>query len=156
MVKKYKLYTIGNVRDFNYYVFDKNQEEIEKLIEIFAKILGVDFNLYWTHTNKKGEQVNTKTNFNKFKDKHLYGIGHFDEKTRIDIFYGDKKIFVTVLCSQKLRLKFNEALFEFFDMPEYKHPKNAKKLKGKLKDKYQTIGPFEHNKNSLKKSKKKW
>ena len=53
MVNKIKLYSMGNNKRFNYYVFDKNQKVIEKLIGIFSEILGVDFNLYEYYNNKK-------------------------------------------------------------------------------------------------------
>lgn len=70
--------------------------------------------------------VNEKE-FEKKKDIHKSIFGRGQEE-RLDIFYGDKKMFITIYCSQKKRLKFNEELFKIAEMPKSK----IKKL-GKLK-----------------------
>lgn len=131
--KKIKLYSIGNAENFNYYIFDKKEEVIERLMIIFSKISMVDWHLHDRDTNKK-------RNVNKLKDIHeMEGV---DKKFRVDVFYGDKKMFVIVHCSQKDRLIFNEELAKISQMVKYKHPANVKKIK----DKNLILGDFKHKK----------
>lgn len=118
MVEKIKLYTIGTKGNFSYYSFDKKQKVVEKLIGIFSEILGVDFDLYESHKNKKGKLVNEKIDYNKIKDIHIPQDSHSYDNVRADIFYGDKRMFVVLHCSEKLRLKFNEELSKISTMPK--------------------------------------
>jgi len=114
--KKLILHSIGNVKNFNYYIFDKKQEVIEKLSEILSGTFGIDIYLYKTYKDKKGEWKNRKINFEKIKDEHDGLRGN--TSIGADLFFGDKKIFLTLVCSNKDRLKFNEELFKFFNMPK--------------------------------------
>ena len=118
MVNKIKLYSMGNNKRFNYYVFDKNQKVIEKLIGIFSEILGVDFNLYESYKNKKGKLINEKIDYNKIKDIHVPQDSHSYDNVRVDVFYGDKRFFVTINCTEKLRLEFNKELSKISIMPK--------------------------------------
>ena len=110
--KKLILRSIGNEGDFNYYIFDKKQEVIEKLSEILSRVFGIDIYLYEEYKDKKGKWKSRKINFEKIKDEHngLQGGA--------DLFFGDKKIFLTLVCPNKDRLKFNDELFKFFNMPK--------------------------------------
>ena len=115
--EKFNLYGLGNDESFNFYLFDKKQSIAEKLSEIFVRI----FKLYWGFSDdfidNKGKWRSKKINIEKKKDIHeiLGGIG---SDLRIDLFYGDKKMFMMMRCSQKLRLKFNEELFKIVNMPK--------------------------------------
>ena len=122
-MKKIKLHGIGNQDNFNYYAFDKKNEVLEILGKLFAKIFDLHINFFDGDEDKKGNWKERKRNFEKLKDVHD-SITDFEENERIDIFYGDKKIFVGINCSQKLRLKFNEELERISMMPE---PKKEKK-----------------------------
>ena len=111
--KKMILHSIGNVEDFSYYIFDKKQEVIEKLSKILSGALGAEIYLYEEYKDKKGKWKQIKINFEKIKDEH-YSYG------RANLFFGNKKIFLTLVCPDKDRLKFNGELFKFFNMPKPK------------------------------------
>jgi hypothetical protein len=121
---KIKLHEMGNAGNFNWYVFDKEQQVAEYL----AMILGTIFNTIWEfdslEKSKNGEYLSKKINIEKYKDYHET-IGS-NKKGRLDVFYGDKKMFITINCSQKERLKFNEELFKIAEMPK---PTKTKKIK---------------------------
>lgn len=111
MKNKIKLHGTGNYGDFNFYIFDKKNYVAEVLSKIFEKTL----NNKWERYN---EERNKKENIEKYKDIHQ-NLG-FGGISRIDIFYGNKKMFITIHCSKQLRLKFNMALFKVAKMPKTK------------------------------------
>jgi hypothetical protein len=113
--KKIVLHSIGNNENFNFYVFDKKQE----VFDILNKIFFMDFDVNWSYDKKIHENV----------DLHE-SVTDFGDKIRIDIFLGDKKMFLTINCSDKLRLKFNESLFKYIEMPK---PIKIKKKKFRKK-----------------------
>lgn len=117
-MKKIILHEIGNDENFNYYVFDKKQEVFDILTKIFIR----DFDVHWNEEiyNKK---INRKTDVHE-SDGDIY------DKVRIDLFYGKNKMYFTLICSELLRLKFNEALFKYAKMPK---PKKIKKKEFKRK-----------------------
>ena len=121
MVRKIKLYSIGNQDKFSYYVFDKKRDVIEILLKIFL----VDFDIYdlFEEPDKKGNYG--KINVKKLIDVHR---GSGDGKIKIDAFFGDKKMFLTIICSENLRLKFNESLFKYTKMPKSKKIKPKRKI----------------------------
>ena len=111
-IRKFKLYGIGNYENFNYYIFDKKQEILKELSKIFDKVFGI----YWefadyTYTKPR------KINYEKKQDYHEAMIG---KKSRVDIYFGDKKMFVAIYCPHKLRLKFNLELSFITCMPKPK------------------------------------
>jgi len=114
---KIKLYAIGNEENFNYYIFDKKQKVAESLSMILHKVLGV----YLEFNNPENTK---KVNIEKYKDYHERDRAG---KIRVDIFYGDKKMFVTINCSEEDRLRFNEELFKIAEMPK-PNPKKIPKL----------------------------
>jgi hypothetical protein len=148
MKKKIILHSIGNEGKFNYYIFDKKQEVFRELSRALSKI-GIYLSLFDEYVDKKGKFVTKKIDVNKFKDIHCSERG--SSGNRLDIFYGDTKMFVNLHCSEKLRLKFNEELFKISRMPSYRLPKKVKTTK----DKNKVLSDFAYNKNFLKKSKKK-
>lgn len=117
---KIKLYSIGNEDNFNYYEFDKKQKVAEYLAMILSRVFGV----YLEFDNPEN---NKKVNIEKYKDYHESVSSH--EKIRIDIFYGDKKMFFTINCSEKDRLRFNEELFKIAEMPKSNKKKIPKLLR---------------------------
>ena len=56
-------------------------------------------------------EKNKERNIEKYRDFHqIAGIS--TKKSRVGIFYGNKRLFLVIHCSQKLRLKFNKELFK--------------------------------------------
>ncbi|MEX0920745.1 MAG: hypothetical protein WDZ62_00575 [Candidatus Pacearchaeota archaeon] len=116
--KKINLHLIGNEGNFNYYVFDKKQEVADRLSESISEIFDIHWDFY--DINEKGNR--RKIDVRNFKDHHE-SITKVGNNNRVDIFYGDKKMFVTIHCSQKLRLKFNEVLGGLVIMYKPRKPK---------------------------------
>jgi hypothetical protein len=109
-MRKIKLHSIGNRNDYNYYVFDKKNNVITILSEIFGKTLNVDWDLY---NENHDTGTRRKINFENSKECHSNITGGRtcrDKNTRVDVFYGTKKINVVVHCSLPLRKKLNEEL----------------------------------------------
>ena len=113
--EKIKLYAIENDGSFNRYEFDKKQEVADKIVKLFKDIFGIYWNFYEEYQTKKGKWNTRKTNIEKIKDSHE---SLRDGGSRIDVFYGDKSMFITIICSQENRLKFNEELFKISIMPK--------------------------------------
>jgi len=111
-MNKLKLFSVGNWKDFNYYVFEKKNETIDVLAKLFVNVFELEMFLY-SDCEKTGSHE--KINFENRIDVHE---GMVDDDSRVDIFYSDKKIFVTINCPEKLRLEFNQKLGEFFEMDE--------------------------------------
>lgn len=118
-IKKLEIDSIGNDGDFNYYIFDKKQNIIEKLSEIIYEVFNLGLEFDEIYNEKKKIHERKKNWIGHYKDNHMsvYDAG---KKSRIDIFFGDKKMFLTIHCSQDLRLKFNEILFKISFMPKGK------------------------------------
>jgi len=132
-MKKIKLYGIGNQEDFNYYILDKKQEVAEKIAEILKQVLNLDLKFVKEYKNKKlGVWIFKKINIEKNKDIHN-SVNKMGHNERIDIFYGDKKMFITLYCSKEKRLKFNEDLFKIVYMPKSKKLTDRKNEKNKSK-----------------------
>jgi hypothetical protein len=112
-MKNIKLYSIGNEKNYNYYIFDKKNY----VIEILEKILNrtTDLKLYLHEVDKNYNQ--RKINFEKTKEHHSHII-NLKNKTRLDIFYGTKKIFLILHCTLSTRKKFNEELEKISYMPK--------------------------------------
>ncbi len=118
------LHAIGNEGKFNYYVLDKRQKVAKALSHIFVK----SFDVYWDfhHETPKGKIV--EINIEKYKDVHETHRS-IKGNARVDIFYGDKRMFFAIHCTEKQRLKFNEALSKISKMPKppKKHMFKSKK-----------------------------
>lgn len=116
-MKKIKLYAIGNENKLNYYIIDKKQKSIENIARLFSEIfkLYLDFHKEYEDTN--GVWRSRKINLEKIKDKHK-SISNYSNNNRIDIFFGEKRAFITISCSQTLRKKFNEELIKISKMPK--------------------------------------
>ncbi|MBI3622825.1 hypothetical protein HY212_01955 [Candidatus Pacearchaeota archaeon] len=121
-MEKLVLYAIGNSGKFNYFIFKKDKRLLEVLDKIFNKVFERYLQLYGDDI----EQLRGRDVF-RLKDMHdpinINGRGH-----RIDIFYGDKRVYVSVICEDEDRVFINELLEEYAEMPE---PKKLKKIKKK-------------------------
>lgn len=124
-MNKIKIHGIGNQKEFNYYIFDKKQKVAEKIADIIKQIFELTWRFEESYERGKGNWVTKKINIEKNKDIHesIFGRG---EEERLDIFYGDKKMFITIYCSQKKRLKFNEELFKIGNFPKIKRRQTKK------------------------------
>lgn len=121
-MKKIKLHEIGNEENFNWYLFDKKQGVFDILNKIFIMDFNLDLNLYRDDLDKKG-----KINVEKYVDIHEH---EGNSQLRIDLFYGKNKIYLTLICSHELRLKFNESLFKYANMPKpIKIKKRSKEMR---------------------------
>lgn len=112
-MKKIKLYSIGNRGKFNYYVFGRTGNTLDLI-----KLLNISFNVYIDchkeYENGDHNHRRIKINFEKLKDKY---ISTSSKCANIHLFFGEKKLFVTIDCTHAKRLKFNEELFKISKMP---------------------------------------
>ncbi len=113
-MKNIKLIGVANSENFNYYVFEKTENLLENLSLVFKEVFGVKFTISYEQQDNNGNwKIKTAE---VFKEEN----SELAEKPRIEIFYGDKMVFLTIVCSNKERLKFNDALEKIADMPNLK------------------------------------
>lgn len=113
MKKKIVMYGIGNDDKLNYYIFEKTQKAFEALIKLFNKNLKINWQILMEE--HVGNEIKEKKLLVKnFTDTHQSHRG----KSRLDIFYGKKKMFFTLHCSEKIRDKINEDLGKIATMPK--------------------------------------
>ncbi|MBP7708399.1 hypothetical protein KA107_01840 [Candidatus Pacearchaeota archaeon] len=126
-MKKVKFYAIGNEESFNYYVFEKKDKAIEEVSKVLIEIFKEKIYLFSHYEDKNKKEHRRKINFEKEFDEHQTIASFKKDKTRIDIFYGKKKAFLTIHCSLDLRKKFNEKLARIMSMPKIKKSSSSKK-----------------------------
>lgn len=97
-MKKPKLYSIGNNEKYNYYILENKKGDFHELIRNINNIFQTKI---------------TSNNKNSKKDSHLKSIS---KKNKINVFTGNKKIFLSILCEKKLRREFNDYLFKKYEM----------------------------------------
>lgn len=114
------MYSIGNSEKFNYYILKKDKDLLKDLDKLFK-----DLNIFSNFSvdekkDKKGEVKLYPRNIFKLRDIHE---GFEGGNKRVDIFYGSKRIYLTLICNQELRKKFNEELSKITKMvkPKKKH-----------------------------------
>ena len=126
-MKKIKLYSIGNEKNYNYYVFDKTNNVVEVLSQILGKVFLLNWYLYYEPIRKKDYKwMKQKKNFDKMKEGHENISGYGKGNSRVDVFYGKKKMSIIVHCSTSLREKFNEELGKVSYMPKVKKTEKKK------------------------------
>ena len=121
-MKQMKLYSIGNRGKFNYYIFEKSNKSVKCVLGIVYNIFKSWFELYKEYEDKNGVWRKRRINFENTKDKHMFNVS---KNESIDLFLGEKKIFVTINCTASKRKRFNEELFKKFKMPKEKKLKEA-------------------------------
>lgn len=128
-MKKIKLIALGNYEKYNHYSIKKDKSFFKIFGALFDKVLktSTEFDEEWD--SKKEVFTKKKRKIKKYKDIHESFRGEGD--TRLDIFYGEKLIFITLYCKDKIREKFNEELFKVTYMVKPK--KSWKKTKKKSK-----------------------
>jgi hypothetical protein len=116
---KIKLYGIGNYENFNYYIFDKSRKVHEILRPIIQEVFGLVWPLMKEVYNKKDMPEINKIDISKKEDVHERIVDlKGKSKARINLFYGSKKMFLTVHCGEEQRKQFNLKLNKMAEMPE--------------------------------------
>ena len=106
-MEKIRIYGLGNEGEFNYYILEKRKGFFEIFYKLFDEVFNVEMIDYKELQDKKGKWIQKKRNIEDYKDVHE-SVNR--SSPRIDIFYGNKKIFLTIVCPLKLREKFNDKL----------------------------------------------
>jgi|TARA_B100001964_G_C13973329_1_gene482899 regulator of extracellular matrix RemA (YlzA/DUF370 family) len=125
---KMKLLGIGNVKNFNYYTFEKKQGILKFLRDVLG-VLNLKFELVYEDENYK----RTKRTLKDCVDRHESIDSMLRHKTRADIFYGKDKVFLMVHCPEKLREKFNAKVGKLTMMPKVKLIRKSKVFKSDSK-----------------------
>jgi len=113
MVNPIKLYKTENGSQFDYYIFDKKQEVAKHL----SKLLKDTFGIYW-----EVDSIESGRKEFMFKKKYIEEIYLENEIVNkkhgkiINVFYGDKKMFLTIRGSNLDKLKFNDGLLKIAEM----------------------------------------
>lgn len=120
-MKKIKMLAIGNEEkfNFNYYVFEKKQKVFEELSKLFYQVLGHSWELEYDYF-KRGKRTIKSWKVKKFKDEHAAPISIAHKNVRLDVFYGDKKIFITIICPEKIRKEINKELEKISEIQQKK------------------------------------
>ena len=105
-MNKIKIYALGNSGNFSYLIVNKNKDFFRWLALLLKDSIDypgmVDCKEVQTG---KGKYKIVKKNLNDYIDSHeIYEDSR--SHTRIDVFYGQKKIFIAVHTSLKFRDKF--------------------------------------------------
>jgi len=130
MKKKIKLLGIGNQDKYNFYIFEKKKGLLELLRDLF-NVLNLNFYLYDEEYDVDDKPTSRKKDINKLKDYHEVVRDKVSKSdgSRVDLFYGDKKVFVVVHCSLELRKKFNDKLDKLTVMAKPKAISSLEKKK---------------------------
>jgi hypothetical protein len=124
MKEKIKLHAVGNDKDFSYYVFNKSKKVHGILRGLFLGAFDIDWPLVEERFADNDKEEILKVNIEEKKDFHeKIGGLKMGKSARIDVFYGDKKMFVTINCNSELRREFNRKLEKVAEMPEVKEKK---------------------------------
>lgn len=111
------LHAIGNEGTFSYYIFNKEKKIFLFLSRLFNEVFDAFF-----------DEADLKTiNIENIKDSH-WSLGQGLRNSRVDVFFGEKRMFFILHCSARDRLKFNNKLFKVCKMPK---PHKSYKIKSK-------------------------
>jgi len=126
-IKKTMIFAIGNHGNTNYLIIEKRKGFLEFINRLFANI-DPEINMDYYLTNyQKGNVKEKKINPLKYTDHHE---SRQSSKVRLDIFYGKKKIFLTIQTSEIVRSKIMNNLEKLSVFMKYKGKlKLPKKLK---------------------------
>jgi len=125
LTKKATIFGIGNSGDFNYIIIQKHKGMNAWLSYFLKEAFGEHYPTA-IYTFEKGKHDYKKRKAENLKDYHetlTRSHKHINKKVkrpRIDIFYGDKTIFITLICNKRKRKKFTEVLEKIsrFHMPK--------------------------------------
>ena len=107
---KTKIVGIGNRGKYNYLIVNKSKDFFQWLNDFLYKSFGVhDVSYYEDYKNKKGEWVSKKRRINSCKDLHE---SYNSNGVQVSVFYGNKKVFISIYCSLAKRKKFIKVISE--------------------------------------------
>lgn len=119
--KKFMLYGIGNEGKFNHYTFEKTEKAKNVLRQIFDNALGVNWSNAKEVENEDGSYEMVKIDITKNIDFHevlRVKNNPVVGSPRVDVFYGDKRMFITIHCSLEKRKEIHEVIKKEFVMPD--------------------------------------
>jgi hypothetical protein len=117
-MKKIKVLGIGNKEEFNWIIVKKDKDFFEWLNKVLTESFGhvsPDVNFY-DRITVKNKVVTKKKEIEYYADLHEYYDA--EDKTRIDLFYGKEKVFITILASLDNRKRLMENLEKFSEFEE--------------------------------------
>jgi hypothetical protein len=111
-MEKLTIYATGNERiigdhNVSYYIIEKDKVFLDWLGDLLEQVLGMNGGKlkaknYIKRLDNEEEQIIPK-NIKKMKDVHER---YDDKENRVDVFYGDKRVYLTFRKSRELREKF--------------------------------------------------
>ena len=106
---KARIIGMGNECNFNYVIVRKNKDFFKWLSTLLKDSFDISYGVEYEepHEDKNGGWINRKKQIRYFVDKNET---YRDKKSRIDIFYGKDKVFITINTSLSKRRKFIENL----------------------------------------------
>jgi hypothetical protein len=117
-MKKIKVLGIGNKEEFNWIIVKKDKDFFEWLNKVLTESFGsispdIDF---YDQITVKDKVVTRKKKIEDYTDLHEYYDA--EGNTRMGLFYGKEKVFMTVFTSLKNRKKLMENLEKFSEFEE--------------------------------------
>jgi len=129
---KKKIYATGNETikgeyNVSYYIFEKDKEFLDWLDELLKKV----FNDYYGIKAKYIVDVEKNVNYEKDIDKMIDVHEKYEKDgDRVDVFYGDKRVYATLRWNRLTREKFAKFVMEtknWVKVKEAKGPHYVKK-----------------------------
>ena len=138
MKDKIKIYGIGNDKEFNHYTFEKTKKAHRVLRRLFKEVFNIEWCMEKEEHGDNDEPLIRIINIEEYKDFHemLPSMNLIGQRPRIDIYYGGKRMYITILCPIDRRNEFNrklnkEAEFIEVDKDNFKSIKKDKIIKQK-------------------------
>lgn len=116
-IKKTIIFGIGNHENVNYLIVEKRKDFLEFINRLFASIDNKINMEYYLTDYTKGKIKETKINVLKYTDYHE---SRQSSKIKLDIFYGKRRIFLTIQTSESTRSKLMNKLEDLATFTKYK------------------------------------
>ena len=116
-MEKIMLYGIGNEKKFNHYTFEKTKKAHKILADMLSEIFKINWMMQEESHDENDNILIKKVDISKYKDFHQIMSSTRDKEHRIDIFFGNKKMFMTIHCPLGKRRKFHDKLKAIVEMP---------------------------------------
>ena len=116
-IKKTIIFGIGNHENVNYLIVEKRKDFLEFINRLFASIDNKINMEYYLTDYTKGKIKETKINELKYTDYHE---SRQSSKIKLDIFYGKRRIFLTIQTSESTRSKLMNKLEDLATFTKYK------------------------------------
>jgi len=110
-MKKIIIFGIGNEKEFNHYTIEKTKQSHKILKNLFKSVFKIEWPLEEERLGDNDVPEIKKIDIGKNKDFHeIIGGWKNIGDDRVDVFYGDKKMFITLNCSLNKRKEFHKKL----------------------------------------------